>query len=117
MASPPVSLLDNHVPFVPIPVHKQQQETRDEKEDAIHNSESKTSLQHRACLVRIRRDGTACAGAGTGSVDVEACPKIGIEAETSAICTGNKSQLVNACDKGPDEAEINEGHEKGGFPR
>ena len=55
MTSPPVRLLNRHLPLVlPRPMHKQQQKRRDGEEDAVHNAECKASFPHRAFFVGVR---------------------------------------------------------------
>ena len=115
MAPSPVTLFYNHVPFIAIPVHKQQQETGNEKEDAIHDSECKAGLQHCACLIRVHGDWTACAAAGAAAIDAEACPEVGVDTKVGAVGIGNKPQLVDTCNKGADEAEVNKRDEDGGI--
>ena len=51
MASPSIALLDHDVPIVPLPMHEQQQERGDGKEDAVHDTKSKACLEHGAILI------------------------------------------------------------------
>ena len=115
MTPPSVGVFHNHVTFIPIPVHKQQQETCDEKENAVHDAECKAGFQHRTCLVRVHRDWAAGAATCAIAIDAEACTEIGIGAERGAVGIGNEPQLVDPCNEGTNEAEVNKRHEDGRF--
>ena len=109
--SPGVTFL-GHNHLLPIPMHKQQQETRYEKEDAIHNPERKARLQHRTRLIRIQGKGLR----STNTVRSKGNRDPGsIVGEAGAVCGGYATKFVDAGDEGTNEAEVDEGNEDGGI--
>lgn len=76
MAPAPIRLLDHNIPLIAIAVHKQQQETRDEEEDDIHDPKRETRLQHRAGLVVFNLNRAGSARAGAIAVDADAGTEI-----------------------------------------
>ena len=50
MATPPIFLLDHHLPF--LSVHEHQKESAYSKEDAIHYAKSEGCLEHGTFLVK-----------------------------------------------------------------
>lgn len=80
--------------------------TRNEKEDAVHDSKRKGSLQHRALLVRRKVQGVDryTTKSKANGVRRALCDR-------GAVLVGDAAQFVDACDEGADEAEIDEGGE------
>ncbi|KAL8642703.1 MAG: hypothetical protein Q9228_000633 [Teloschistes exilis] len=111
MAPPPIGLLHHHFPVIPIPMHEQQQKRRDGEEDAIHDAKRKARLQHGAILVDVEVEGRGAADAIV--VDGEGEAAVGGEVGTTGV--RDAAEFVDSGDKGPDEAEIDEGGEEGGF--
>lgn len=110
MASPPITLLDHYVPVVPLPMHKQQQEARDGKKDAVHDAERKTRFQHGAMLIRVQMKRRT----PTDSIIVNGDGEVGVGGEICAVCIGDVAELVDAGDEGADEAEVDERYKDGG---
>lgn len=113
MTPPPIRLLNNHLPIIPLPMHKQQQKARDGKEDAIHDAKRKARLQHRTMLVCVQMERRLPGN----TIIVDGDGEIAVGGEVGAVRIAYVTELVNASDEGADEAEVDEGDEEGRVPR
>ncbi|TGO39336.1 hypothetical protein BHYA_0056g00480 [Botrytis hyacinthi] len=88
--------------------HHTSQQTRDEKENAIHDSKRKTRFEHRTRLINF----------DTHTIDIRISKRPEIDIVTGGsgqmrtVGIGDEAQLVHAGDKGTHETEIDEGDEE-----
>lgn len=102
-------LLVHHIAMVP--VQEETQAEGEEEEDAVHDSERKGRLEHRACLVDVQRQ----VRAGVVAIITKG-PERDVEAaggEVGAILVADATELVDGGDEGTNEAEINDGDKDG----
>lgn len=92
------------------PPHKQRQHTRKEKENTIHNPKRPTRLQHRARLINRHIKATDRRGMASNTDAEEGI--IGRGHAAAAVLV-DIAELVDARDKGADEAQVDEGDEPG----
>ena len=105
---PPVSLLDHDLLLLPL--HKDQKEGRNGKEDGIHDAEGKRGFEHRALLVDVEIEAVVAAHSAGAEGDVETA----VVAEVRAIGVGDVAKVIYASDQGADEAYVDEADEMGG---
>ena len=108
MTPPPVGLLNDHLLLLPL--HKDQKEGRDGKEDAVHDAEGKRGFEHRALLVDVEIEAVVAAHSAGAQGDGETA----VVAEVRAVGVGDVAEVVHACDQGADEAYVDETDEVGG---
>jgi hypothetical protein len=105
MRLPNISIL----PAIPSTTMEESQYTRNKEENAIHNRKRKASLQHRALLISSKMQAIHINAAQYAEVDL-----VGIAGcDVRAVFMGDAAQLVDACDQGADEAEVDKGDEEG----
>ena len=96
------------LPALPSARVEEGQHARNEEENAIHNPKGKGSLKHRTLLVATKMPSIPTDGY-VGKIDL-----VGIAScDRSTVFVGYAAQLVDACDQGADEAEVDEGDEEG----
>ena len=98
----------NHDLLLFPPTMKTSQQTRDEEEDAIHDSKRKTSLQHRTGLIHI--DGES-RNTARDIAEIDGVGRAGTDA--GARVFADEAQFIDRGDEGADETEIDEGDEEG----
>lgn len=82
-----------------------------EEKDRLHDAHRKRGLQHGACLVDVQGvmvDALAVLAKGTERYPHRATVPMG------AVCVGDKAQLIDTGNEGPEEEEVHEGDEGGG---
>ena len=99
-----IAFLYHNLLLVPLTMNEQQDETCDEEEYAIHDSEGEACLQHRACLIDIDAEGALAVETIWSETDVEGS----IGAKIGAVGFRDSSEFVDASDEGADETEIDE---------
>jgi len=82
---------------------QQRQHSRDEKEDAIHNSQREASLQHRTRLIHMHVQAVHAGGTKDAKRDVVA----GAGGDVAAVGMYDEAQLVDGGNEGADKTEIN----------
>lgn len=110
MAGAVVLALDNNaVAGIVVAVDEQRQEECDEEEDAVHDTERKARLQHRAGLVCRKIDSVS------GHGEEAQVETVGIATGcVGAVPAGDFAKLVHSTDEGAHEQEIDESNEAGG---
>ena len=108
-APPDLGLLDDGGLMA---VHEESERRSPEEEDAIHDPEGERGLEQSAGLVDIDVDVVPVVPpdvpeGAEGEVERAA-------AEAGAVRVRDPAELVDACDEGADEAEVDEGDEDGG---
>ena len=95
--------------IVPPPTNTQRQNTRNKKEDTIHDPKRKARLQHRTLF--ISRETKAV------QTRVSEDPKIDLVGIAGcygcAVLFCDAPEFVDACDEGTDETEVDEADEEG----
>ncbi|KAI4191484.1 MAG: hypothetical protein L6R41_000018 [Letrouitia leprolyta] len=109
MTAPPISLLHYNVPVIPFPMHEQQQEARDGKEDAIHDPKREARLQHCAVLIRVEMKRRSPAD----PIVVDGDGEVAVGGKVCAVRLGNIAKLVDAGDERANEAKVDKGDKDG----
>jgi len=105
MRLPHISLL----PVLSPPTNTQRQNTRNKKEDAIHDPKRKARLQHRTLFIGREIKAIQTCVSEDPKIDLVGIP--GCYARAVLFC--DTAEFVDACDESPDEAEIDEADEEG----
>lgn len=109
MSFPHINLLISASLSLVTPPHHTSQQTRNKKEDTIHDTKGKTGFKHRARFINFNTH--------TINISVAECAKIDVvtggAGERWTVVVGDEAELVDACDKGSYETEIDEGDEEG----
>lgn len=100
-------LYNNHV-FLFAPPNHTSKQTGDKEEYAIHNAKHPARLQHRACLIRTHMEARHTA-AHVAETDRVGRARRG----PGAVGVPDEAQLVDGSYECTDEAQIDEGDEKG----
>lgn len=82
------------------------------KEDRLHDTHRKGSLQHSAGLIQVRRERVIRAHAVLAKR--AQCHPHRAAVPVAAVGGGDEAQLVDGCDEGAEEAKVHEGDEGGG---
>ncbi|TGO19800.1 hypothetical protein BTUL_0002g00440 [Botrytis tulipae] len=88
--------------------HHTSQQTRDEEEDAIHDTKRKTRFEHGTRFIHFDTDPINIGISKRPEIDVVA----GGRRQMRTVGIGDEAQLVHARDKGPHETEIDERDEE-----
>lgn len=94
-------------------MQKHGQNRRPEEKQRLHDPNRKACLQHRTGLIQVLRQGipcmcTVCPKRAQGDVDVR------VAVPVAAVGVGDEAELVDGCDEGAEEEEVDEGDEDGG---
>ena len=108
MTSPPIGLLDHHLLLLPL--HEEQPESRDGKEDGIHDAECKRGFQHGTLLIDVKIKPIVAAHSAGPECDIE----IAVITEVRAIGVGDAAKVIDAGDQSANEAYVDETDEMGG---
>ena len=108
MTPPPVGLLHYHLLLLPL--HKDQPESRNGKEDGIHDAECPRGFEHGTLFIDVEIKPVIAAH----SIGPQSDRKIAIIAEVRAIGVGDVAKVIDAGDQGANEAYVDERDEVGG---
>lgn len=102
----------SHISLLPVlspSTDTQRQNTRNKEEDAIHNPKRKARLQH--CTLFVGREINAIQTRVPEDPKIDLVGIPGCYARAVLFC--DTAELVDACDEGPDETEVDEADEEG----
>lgn len=108
MSLPHINLLISPSRSLMALAHHTSQQTRDEKENAIHDSKRKTRFEHRTRFIHFHTHAIDIGISKRPEIDVVT----GGRRQMRTIGIGDEAQLVHAGDKGTHETEIDEGDEE-----
>jgi len=115
-AAPPMAMSTNmrlpHIsllPILPPSTNTQRQKTCNEKEDTIHNPKCKARLQHRTLFIGGEIKAVQARVSEDPKIDLVGIA--GCDARAVLFC--DAPELVDACDEGADETEVDEADEEG----
>lgn len=113
MAPPPPTTRLLRNTLIPIPTIKPNRpECRPREENHLHDPQRKASLEHPARLVQVIREvvpGLPPVSAKGAQRDIHASA-----VPVAAVGGCDEAELVDGCDKGAEEEEVDEGDEGGG---
>lgn len=104
--APPPDL--HHLLLRLIPMH-QRQHSRKEKEHAVHNPKRPARLQHATRLINVQIQRIQRRAAQNPKADISLAPP----REIDAVVVLDETEVVDACDKGADETEVDDTDEAG----
>lgn len=96
-----------HNPFILVIAMQNGQHRRHKKEDAVHDPQRKTGLEHGARLV----DGNVDAVEARAPKDAEGLVNAAARFDAGAVGLCDPAEVVDACDQGANEAQVDEADE------